>query len=149
MPFQIEALAKLQFTPERTRDAIRTIATKKPGFPCRVSLADAEVGEEVLLLHYEHHSAASPFRSSHAIYIRPLAAEARLAPNAIPQMFLTRTLSLRAFDANGMMLDADLVEGPFSATAIDRLFEDPSVSYIHIHFARPGCYAARAIRAVE
>lgn len=34
--------------------ARRMFVDEKPGFPCRVSLADAEVGETVLLVPFTH-----------------------------------------------------------------------------------------------
>ena len=126
--------------------AVRQHVTKKPGFPCRVSLADAEIGEEVLLIHYEHQSAATPFRASHAVYIRPGVRQAAPAPNQVPEPLRSRTLSLRAFDDAGMMVYADLAEGPELEAAIERIFAIPEVSYLHLHFAKPGCYAARVDR---
>jgi Protein of unknown function (DUF1203) len=69
--------------------------------------------------------------------------------NEVPEMFRSRTLSLRGFDRAGMLITADLAEGKALETAIETIFEDSSVSYIHIHFAKPGCYAARADREPE
>ncbi len=154
MPFKISALPKSQFEPLfamsaeelAAHGALRQTVTKKPGFPCRVSLADAEIGEQVLLVHYEHLSVNTPFRSSHAIFVRPVAAQAQPAPNEVPSFFRFRTLSLRAFDAEGMMVEADLAEGRELETAVDRILDGPQVAYLHLHFAKPGCYAARVDR---
>ena len=152
MSFIISALPKSRFEGlSRSLPAdqvVRTVATKKPGFPCRVSLADAEIGEEVLLIHYEHQPAATPFRASHAIYVRPNASQASLDVNEVPLMLRSRVLSLRAFDEQGMMIAADLADGTVIEKALEDMFTDPLVAYIHIHFAKPGCYAARADRAV-
>jgi hypothetical protein len=127
--------------------AVRMVATKKPGFPCRVSLADAEIGEEVILVHYEHQAANTPFRSSHAVYVRQSAAEAHLNVNEVPELLRSRILSLRAFDQTGMMVEADLAEGTALEAAIESMLQKPAASYIHLHFAKPGCYAARVDRA--
>jgi hypothetical protein len=126
--------------------AMRLRATSKPGFPCRISLADAEVGEEVILAHYEHQSADSPFRASHAVYLRPQAAEASPAPGEVPEMLRSRILSLRAFDAAGMLVAADLAEGDALEAPLAAMLDEPSVAYVHLHFAKPGCFAARADR---
>jgi hypothetical protein len=155
MTFQISALPKASFAHLFTlsdaelaaRGAIRRRVDAKPGFPCRVSLADAEIGEEVILAHFEHQSAPTPFRSSHAIYIRPLADEARPAAGEVPPLLRSRILSLRAFDAAGMMIDADLADGRELEPAAERMLADPRVAYLHIHYAKPGCYAARIDRA--
>jgi len=121
-------------------------AASKPGFPCRISLTDAEVGEEVILVHYEHHTVASPFRASHAIYVR--AGEQQYdAVDRVPPMLRSRLLSVRAFDADGMLVDADIADGADLEALIERQFAQPQTQYLHIHFARPGCYAARVDRA--
>lgn len=128
------------------RGAVRGVADHAPGYPCRISLTDASVGDEVILLHYEHHAVDSPFRSSHAIYIRE-GEQTFDAVGRVSEMLRSRLLSLRAFDAQGMLLDADVVEGREVESLIGRLFADPRVAYIHIHFAKPGCYAALVERA--
>jgi len=128
------------------RDAVRRVAASKPGFPCRISLTDAEVGQEVILVHYEHHAVASPFRASHAIYVR--AGEQQYdAVDRVPPMLRSRLLSVRAFDADGMLVDADIAEGADLEALIERQLAQPQTQYLHIHFARPGCYAARVDRA--
>jgi hypothetical protein len=128
------------------RGILRTTADCSPGFPCRVSLQDAGRGERLLLLNYAHLPVASPYRSSHAIYVREGAGEARLAPNEVPRMLQIRLLSVRAFDAGGMMTAADVVQGISLAPLIESMFADPAVRYLHIHNAKQGCYAARADR---
>lgn len=124
----------------------RIIADENPGFPCRVSLKDAEVGEPVLLLNYEHQPAPSPYRSSHAIYVREWAAEAKPAINEVPESLRRRLLSVRAFDDRGMMIAADVIEGPRLAELIGALLADVAARYLHIHNAKRGCYAARVDR---
>ncbi len=114
----------------------------KPGYPCRVSLQDAEVGETVLLMHYEHQPAPTPYRSSHAIFVRERPQQAAPGRNEVPAMFRHRLLSVRAFDESGMMVDADVVEGEQLESMIERMLAIDSVDYLHIHNARLGCYAA-------
>lgn len=45
------------------------------------------------------------------------------------------------------MIIADLVEGSEAAPMIAAFFADPAVVYIHAHYARRGCFAARVVRA--
>lgn len=150
MGFQIAALQVDQFRHLFCKDAEtlsnlgveRVVADSNPGFPCRVSLQDAAVGESVLLLNFEHQPAASPYRASHAIFVREWASEARLAKNEIPLLLRQRLLSVRAFDNYGMMLDADVVAGEKLASMIDKMFTHDSVNYLHVHNAKRGCYAA-------
>lgn len=126
--------------------ATRMVADAKPGFPCRVTLEDAEPGETVLLLNFEHQSANTPFRSRHAIFVRE-GATGRVETDTLPEQLASRLLSLRAFDAAGMMTDADVVEGREAAPVIERLLAAPGTAYLHAHYARRGCYAARIDRA--
>jgi hypothetical protein len=115
--------------------------------PDRISMRDAEPGETVLLLNYEHQSAATPYRSRHAIYI--IEGEQRRfdAVNVVPDVMRRRLLSLRAFDAQGMMVDADVVDGREVEPLIERLLGDERTAYVHAHYARRGCFAARIERA--
>lgn len=154
MSFRITGLAPEPFQPLfalsdaelAARGAVRRIADRKPGFPCRVSLTDAEPGQEVILTHFEHHAVASPFRASHAIYVRR--GERRHdAVDQVPEQLRLRVLSVRAFDRAGMLVDADIVDGHALEPVIARLLGDPQADYLHVHYAKPGCYAARIDRA--
>jgi hypothetical protein len=129
------------------RGALRRIADKTPGFPCRVSLQEAGVGEPVLLLNYEHLSVASPYRSRHAIYVREYAAECGLDINEVPDVIGRRLLSVRGFDGLGMMLEADVVEGTKVTPLMQRWLDNPCIDYLHLHNAKAGCFAARVDRA--
>ena len=154
MAFRIVALAPEPFAHlfGASDDALaaygakRYVADKSHGFPCRVSLRDADVGEPLLLLNYEHQPAATPYRACHAIFVREGAARAHPAVDEIPDVLSSRLLSVRAFDADGMMIDADVVDGAALAPVIERMFAG-AAAYLHLHNARPGCYAARVERA--
>jgi hypothetical protein len=125
----------------------RMVVDEKPGFPCRVSLADAEVGETVLLLPFVHHDVPSPYRASGPIFVRSGAGTATPAVGEIPLMFRHRLLSVRAYDAGAMMVGAEVVKGSELETSIGHLFAQPRVSYLHVHNASPGCYNCRVVRA--
>src|ERR1700761_8486819 len=138
MSFRITGLAAEPFAHYFTMDdidlaqagAVRRIADGKPGFPCRVSLTDADVGDEVLLINFEHLPTDSPYRASHAIYIRRN--ESRFdATDDIPAMLRTRLLSVRAFDDAGMMVGADVVDGSAVETVIAAQFGNPDACYLH------------------
>lgn len=155
MSFVVSALPAAPFQPlfdlsdaELAARGIIRRTVDGPGAPCRVTLADAEVGETVLLMNYEHQPADTPFRSRHAIFVRKGCADTAFAPGQIPPAFSARAfLSLRAFDADGMMVNADLVPTAELDAAIPRLLHDPQVAYLHAHYAGAGCYAARIDRA--
>jgi uncharacterized protein DUF1203 len=152
--FRIRALEVEPFAPlfalsdaELTARGIRrVVADEKPGFPCRVSLADAEVGETLLLLHHLHHDVPGPYRASGPIYVRERAVTATPAPGEVPASVRERLLSLRAYDASGTLRDCEVADGRDLEAIVSRLFADPSVRYIHAHNARAGCYNSRIDR---
>ena len=115
-------------------------------YPCRVSLTDASAGDELILVNYEHHPVDSPYRMRFAIYVRK-GEETYDKVDEVPQQLRTRTLAARSFDADGMMVERELVEGTALEGAIERLLANPRAAYLHVHFAAPGCYAARVDRA--
>lgn len=153
--FQIRALPAEDFAPLHAlcdadlaaRGACRVTARESPGYPCRVSLAEAAPGERLLLLNHVSQPANSPYRAAHAIYVREGAETAHPAPGEVPEVLRRRLLSARAFDARGMMRDAEVVEGTGLASLLERLLADPETQEVHIHNAKRGCYAARATRA--
>jgi hypothetical protein len=127
---------------------LRRHVDTSPGFPCRVSLEDAAVGDAVLLMNYEHQPADSPFRSRHAIYVSQGAREARRTVDEIPGAIRRRAfISVRAFDEAGMLLDAEVAPGAELEPIIERQLAMPNVAYLHAHYAAMGCYAARIDRA--
>ena len=117
-----------------------------PGFPDRIEMRDALPGETVLLLNHLCQPAETPYRASHAIFVREGATQAYDAVDEVPEVMRLRLLSLRAYDADGMMLDADVVQGAEMEPVVERLFANSAVSYIHAHNAKRGCYSGRIDR---
>jgi hypothetical protein len=143
-PFQ--SLFELSDEELAKRRAKRVIADSKPGFPCRVSLQDAEEGEEVILTNFVHLPSESPYHSTHAVYVRKGATAPTPYKDSLPEMLRDRLLSVRAFDANDMLVGADVVDGNQAEEVIAKFFQDPAVEFLHVHFAKPGCYACRIDR---
>ncbi|OFX00225.1 MAG: hypothetical protein A3E78_06165 [Alphaproteobacteria bacterium RIFCSPHIGHO2_12_FULL_63_12] len=151
MGFIIKGLDPAEFRPLfglsdaalAARGVIRRTADKTPGFPCRITLEDAEPGETVLLLNYESHRAATPYRSSYAIYVRERAPKSQTFIDEIPPVMAHRPIALRIFDARGMLIGADLGRtGAETKAKIEEIFADPAAAYIHAHNAMHGCFAA-------
>jgi Protein of unknown function (DUF1203) len=155
--FQLVGLAAEHFVPlfvlppaELASLGIRRVrATSKPGFPCRVSLADAEAGEELLLLPFEHQPQTSPYRASGPIYVRAGARQRTLAAGEIPEYVSLRQISLRAYDRDHMIVAAEVCAGETVRAEIERQLADPRVSYIHLHNAKRGCFSCLVQRVPE
>ena len=127
------------------RHARRVVATADFGFPCRVSLEDAQPGDELLLLSFEHQPAASPYRASGPIYVRRSSRRRQLAPGEIPPYVARRQISLRAYDDAAMIVAAEVVDGSAVSAQLARLFADPAVQYVHLHNAKRGCFSCTAL----
>ena len=155
MNFRIHALPVEPFAADlsqadealRERGIRRVIADDRPAYPCRVSLQDAVEGERLLLLPYLHHDVDTPYRASGPIYVREAAVQAQPVVDEVPALLRSRLLSLRAYDARGMMVWADVVPGNELESGIAQLFAIERVAYLHVHYAKPGCYACRVDRA--
>jgi hypothetical protein len=126
--------------------AVRMTVTDKPNFPCRVSLTDRDVGDQVLLLNHVSNDVAGPYRASHAIFVTEDDCEAAEYVDRVPPVFETRLLSLRGFDAGGMMVDALLAKPGEADAGIRKLFANPDILCIHAHNATRGCFAAKVER---
>jgi Protein of unknown function (DUF1203) len=152
--FQVKALPYNQFAhlfsanDEELQNigAIKMIVNEDPGFPCRVSLQDAAIGEEVILLPFQHHKTDSPYQATGPIFVRKNATEATLAVNEIPTMLLHRLLSLRCYNKEGIMINANVVEGKVINETLLVSFTNTEIAYVHIHNAKPGCYNCVAER---
>lgn len=142
-----EALFGLEDDELAARGMKRYVADRTPGFPCRVSLRDADPGERVILLPFRHVTGGTPYQASGPIFVREAAMDADLPPDTVPALLRLRPLSVRAYDHAGLMAAADVVEGRDLEAAIVRLLADRHVSHLHVHFAKPGCFACRVDRA--
>lgn len=151
MDFQISALSEATFShlygaPTETLaryGARRVVADASPGYPCRVSLRDAQIGETLLLLNYTHQDEDTPYRASHAIFIIEHAKQATPDRNEVPQFLRSRLLSVRAFNANHDLVAADVSEGEQLEHLIEQFAANLNVAYMHVHNAKPGCFAAK------
>jgi len=154
MQFQVVALPRETFAPLfalddaalRARGIERRI-DEEGGAPCRVSLEDSMPGETLYLLTHTHHDVASPYRATGPIFVRENASTARPKPNELPKMLERRLLSLRAYDAQAMLVTSEVVEGARLREAIETMFGREEVAYLHVHNARPGCFNCAVERA--
>lgn len=126
--------------------AIRRVADAKPDFACRIGLREVGIGEELILLHYEHQPMRSPYQPGHAIYVGRSSAETYDRINEIPESLMLRRVSLRAFNSAHFIVDACLAEPSTLESSLKNLLGKKDVTYIHAHYAKFSCYAARIER---
>jgi hypothetical protein len=130
---------------ELAERGIVRMTVSDPTFPCRVSLVDRPIGEDVLLLNHVSHDVANPYRAAHAIFVAD--AEQAEFVDEVPPVFEKRVLSLRGFDRDGMMADAILTQPGEADAGIRKLFANPDIETIHAHNATRGCFSAKIERA--
>jgi hypothetical protein len=145
-PSQFSHLVGLSDDELAVHGATRMTADAKPNFPCRILLDDVDVGETLLLVNHLSHEGNNPYRASHAIFVSESATEPAVYEDEVPPALARRILSLRAFDAKGMMADAALVQPGEADAAIRRLFANAAIDHIDAHNATRGCFAARIER---
>ena len=122
-------------------------ADAKPGYPCRVSLKEADVGERVLLVYFKHHDVDSPYRASGPIFVRENVKKSELEINEIPEILTQRLLSIRAYNHKHLMVHAETLQGAVLEHVIRKQFLSNEVAYIQIHNANPGCFNCNVYRA--
>lgn len=138
-------LAFLSDAELKERSVLRLSA--EPGFPCRVTLRDADVGAPVLLLHYYHHGVvSSPYRSSGPIFVSEGNNETAVFENDIPGEMRERVYSARSYGADGFMVDGRLATGTELEELLEQMLRPERVEFIHLHHARRGCFACRVER---
>ena len=145
-PAMFERLFDLDDAALAARGMRRVRADQPVGYPCRISLEDAPVGEELLLLPFAHQDAHTPFRASGPIFVRRGQQAAARVENELPTCLVLRPLSVRAYDGNDEMVDAEVVDGRDAAPLIERYLARPDVAYLHLQYARRGCFACRVDR---
>ncbi len=120
--------------------------TSLGGEPCRRCLTDAEPGERLLLLSYDPFLGDSPYRCASPVFVHAEKCKPFDGPG-LPEQQRRRLLSARAYDDLHLMFDADIVAGAALPELLERFFNSAAVSYVHLHYARQGCFAARVDRA--
>ena len=142
-----EALFELSDAQLAEMGVVRVTANGNSGYPCRVGLVEAEAGETLLLLPYEHQPAVSPYKSSGPIYVRKGSRQRTLAAGEIPSCVSSRLISIRAYDAAHFIIEAEVRDGSLVASEIERQFSNAEVAYIHLHNAKRGCFSCLVNRA--
>lgn len=154
MTYVIEGLDPAPFAPLFALNAaalaernIVELVAEDEDYPCRIALAGAPVGDRLLLVNHVHQPAASPYRSAHAIYVAESSRHAGYFVGTIPDVMQRRLLSVRAFNAEHMIIAADVVAGGAADGLVTAMLEDRRAAYLHVHFAKRGCFAATVRRA--
>ena len=154
MTYRILGLEPGQFTDYFAMDdgelaqslARKVVAGSDGRYPCRVSLCDAEPGEELVLANYTNHAVATPYRNTFAIYVRKDARTAADFVDTLPPVLRNRPISLRCYTVEGSLHRAAIALQDDVDPIVRDLLRDEAVAYIDAHNAMHGCFAARIER---
>lgn len=147
-PGPFSALFELGDAELARRGARRFIVPADPGigYPCRVSLAFATAGEEVLLVNHRHLDlATTPYRAEGPVFVRRgVAAYART--EAFPDIIMQREMAVRAYDRDGMMIEAELAAKADLIALTGQWLGRGDIAHVDYHSARRGCFFCRVRR---
>jgi uncharacterized protein DUF1203 len=108
------------------------------GEPCRRCLRRAVAGEPLLLLGYDPFVVRSPYAGLGPVFVH----EACGAAGDGAEQVRGSVLSVRAYDEDAMLLDAEVMPGEALGGRAAELL-DGDAAFLHVHFAGPGCFAFR------
>lgn len=131
------------------RGARRFIVPENPGigYPCRVSLAFARAGEAVLLVNHRHLDlSTTPYRAEGPVFVRE-GAKAYARTGDYPEIIMQREMAVRAYDAAGMMIEAELAAKDGLIELTEQWLRRADVAHVDYHSARRGCFFCRVRRA--
>ncbi|WP_173012663.1 DUF1203 domain-containing protein [Niveispirillum sp. SYP-B3756] len=129
-----------------TQGIHRMVAPDEGMYPCRVTLADVPAGTPVLLLRFCHQPANSPYRAEGPIFVTEGPVPTRVVENTVPPMMAKRLLSVRAYNRDDLIVEADVVDGKEADGLLRDYLARSDIAYLHVHFAKRGCYAGRVDR---
>jgi hypothetical protein len=101
----------------------------------------------MILLNFVSADVDTPFRASHAIFVREGADRAAHYRDRMPALIDRRTTSLRAFDRHGMIRAAALAAPGEADAGVRTLLTDDAIDHVDIHTSAWGCFLARAERS--
>jgi hypothetical protein len=136
----------------RLRDAptlLIYVADADPGYPCRQCLRDATIGEELILVSHNPFEQDTPYRAASPVFLHRISCATNLDASEVPEQLQRRQLSVRAFDHDALMIDARVIQGAELGSLLNEFFIEDETSFVDIHNASRGCWAARAHRVIS
>ena len=151
MPDAFLTRARVEGVDDLGQAVKRTVA--RGGEPCRDALRRAKPGEPLILASFSPFSKPGPYHEFGPVFIlenaepQPTLLD-RLPRAGSPDDYLRDQFVIRAYSADEEILDAELTRAADIEPTIDRLFDSPATSFLHVRFPTYGCFALRIDRAV-
>lgn len=146
--FTIQPISDVAAAAHRADGGEIYVADSFPGYPCRQCLQDAPVGDELILVSHDPFSGESPYRSASPIFLHRETCASPSSEAELPKQLTRRQLSVRAFDAAELMIDAAVIDGADLGATITGFFKADATRTIHVHNASRGCWAVSFGRTV-
>jgi len=120
---------------------IVTVVDSAGGTPLRCCLREANIGERVVLIAYQPATVGGPYAEVGPVFIHAEACEGYTDAHRYPDSFRQRRQLLRAYDADGRIVDAMIAQnGDEAEGGCAAFFARPDVAYIHSRNVLYGCY---------
>jgi hypothetical protein len=97
------------------------------------------------LMSYNPFRGESPYSAPGPVFVHA-AGCVEFSGDRLPEQLRRRLLAVRAYDADHFMLESDIVDGDELEALVGRMFTNGRVAYVHVHFAKAGCFAVRIDR---
>lgn len=115
---------------------------------CRLCLADGAPPQQHILFSYMPvQEDKNPYTEVGPVYIHDQCEQYRDVYALPPAMSSRKYLTVRGYDEGQFMVGGKMAEGERLEDAIDTLFNNPSIEYIHVSDASTGCYFFKVVRA--
>jgi len=118
-----------------------SVVDEAGGTPLRCCLREAVPGERVALIAYRPSHIGGPYAEVGPVFIHAEACGGYTAPDRYPEGFRHRQQVLRAYDAEGRIVDAVIAQdGDEAESVCAALLSRPEIAYIHSRNVLYGCY---------
>jgi uncharacterized protein DUF1203 len=127
-------------------DRFEPFTADEGGAQLRCCLRHAEAGERLALVAYRPGGTAGAYREIGPVFVHADPCDGYREPG-YPAAFRDRRQVLRAYDRDGRIADAILVEGSAAEDGIRQLLDRPDVATVHSRNVLYGCYIFAIDRA--
>lgn len=145
--FHIEAIPADELDRMRARgadeagNAFTPFVTYEPdGSPLRCCLRMARTGEAIAVIAYAPPGTAGAYREVGPVFVHAEPCDGYRKPGTWPAEFRDRKQVLRAYDEQGRIADALVIDASDAETGLARLFADPATAVVHSRNVAYGCF---------
>jgi hypothetical protein len=152
LPIRVEVVQAIRDTmiDQEGHQLVVSIATDEGYGPCRSCLKQLLPGERRVAFSYSPNPVDHPYNETGPVFIHADACEpyqdAGTFPPEVENGRIKFPLAFRAYNDQGMMIDAVLQNGSSASSTIGSIFENAAVAFAHVRNSQFGCFVAHVDR---